>query len=693
MGRFSERLLCKIVCGVLFSTLSICLMTSSTSPVFAQELKDELDALEDTPPADDLVENPKPTAKAPPAGDDPLDDLPVADAPAATADVPAAEPDPLDALGSNEGAGNLDNELQALEKPSEALTGVELPPAGKIVGLDFRQLPDRVRLTVKTDRAVDWSRELRSKRRQVILELKNMNISKTVLRRALDTGEFDGPVALVQAFEAKAGPLANVKVLFQLRSFVDPTITRAGNDVIVDFPLPNDTTIGRSRAESGPSLPETFLSLAEKVPATGSKISLNAKAADLQDVLALISKASGKNFVIASGLTSKVTLTVKNAPWDEVLRIILVSSKLGYQKIGNIYRVASLTDLRAEIDDAVKSEKSKADLTPTETRLFALSYAKATDVNANLGDFKSSRGKSSIDARTNTVVVTDIPEVLEKVARYVKQVDRQTALVQVEARIVEAKKDILRNLNLNWNATLTSGRLSGSLLNVGATDATINSRAQLNIGRLGSWATVQAILGAQETEKNVKTIASPRVTVLDNKNAVMSQGDAFPVTTPATANTPATTTYQDAVLKLEVTPQVTSDGYVLMKIKLKRDLPPSSANATVSTRSSETEILVESGKTAVIGGVYTSDSNVDETGIPWLRSIPVLGSLLFRANQTKRDISNELMMFISPKILNPEKAFLVNAERSEKSEGLVSGAAEASRDETLPSQGVEDDFF
>lgn len=706
----------------------------------AQDLKDELDALEE-PPEDDLsgldsakksaqAAAPKAAAKAPTKAADPLDELPVdgekatAKAAPQTADLdkvpaPGADeelPAPDTVAGKDEKAG-LEDEVQALNdapstaepNPTDALTGgAPSEAAGKITSLNFKQMADRVRLVLSGDRAMDWTRELRSKRRQVIVELKNMSIAREVLKRALDTGEFDGPVALVQAFESKVANVPTVKVLFQLRQFVDPTVLRSGNSLYVDFPIVTDGNLFKSRAQLQPTVPKTFLSATGRLNFKGNRITLNVKDAELSDVLNLLSRASGKDFILGNGASSsKVTLNVRNTPWDQVLAIVLLNAKLGYQEIGSTYRILPITDLKTELDDAAKTAQQAEDLTPIETRLFPVSYAKATDINTNLADFKTKRGKSSVDARTNTVVVTDTPDTLEKVARYIRSVDRQTSQVLIEARIVEAKQSFVQSLGIEWKLGETGKATSTSkgddnFINLGSSGSTLVSKSdskrgsdlantgtngglRLKLGNLGSLGAIQALLKLSETEGKSRTIASPRITVLDNKQASISQGTQVAVITPpTTAGGSPTTNYVAAELRLGVTPQVTSDGHVLMKIELKRDAPSAGNTQNIETRHADTEMLIESGKTAVLGGIYTVDHSDKETGWPGLRSLPIFGAI-FRDSKTITNESNELLMFISPRILNADKALMMRAESigAEKNPLLRAGADEEVPDSTL----------
>lgn len=567
----------------------------------------------------------------------------------------------------------------------EALTGVDTGSLGKVSAVEFKQLKDRVRLYVKSDRPLDWSRELRSDKRQVVIELKNMNIGSNIVKRALDTGEFDGPVAYVKAFDAKLGAIPTVKVLFQLRNFVDPTVLRSGNDLYVDFPIAGDGSLFKQAANAQVVLPETFLSGTQPMEYKGARISLNVKNAGVSDVINLISKVSGENFVIAPGVDAKVTVNVKNLPWDQVLTIILLNAKLGYQKTDGIYRIANLTDLKKEIEDAIIAEEKKNDLIPLQTRLFAVSYATASEIQTNIKDFLSKRGKIAVDRRTNSMTVTDIPEVMDKIDKYIKTVDKQTPQVLIEARIVEASKEFNKSLNVRWNmGNIEIGRANANT-GTGAippviSDATARFGTRqpytasgvgdggggvgLNIGQLGNLGSIDLLIGAAEFNEEVKQIAAPKVTVLNNQPATISQG--FTRTVLGAAGTDGTATVQQQRINttLTVTPQVTSDANVLLNINLARSTPdgtPGQITAADSKdRSAVTQMLVPSGKTAVIGGLYTSDVTESETGVPGLNKIPIIGSL-FKPTKSSDKNLGELLMFISPKILNADKAFLVNS--------------------------------
>ena len=703
-----------------FQVLASLFLASTFAPSvsISQDLKDELDALEDFP-ENDLSSSGsgggKATPKAAPADDldsgldavDPPKDTVADKAKALPKEQTESLPDDLDSLGSDTGGAEGDALAVSEPKkkaeptpqpsnPTESLTGVDSEAQGTIKVMSFRQLTDRVRLILRSDRPVDYAREIRSQRRQVILEMRNTHIGNSVVKRALDTGEFDGPVALVQAFDSKAGSVPSVKVLFQLRQLVDPKITRNGNDLFVDFNIQGAGRLFRTHSNKKQvEIPETVVSIDANSRYKGARISLNVKNQDLSDFLSMLSGAAGKNFVLAGGAgAAKVTMNVQNIPWDQALAIVLLNNKLGYQQIGNIYRIMPIADLKGELSEAVATAANIEDASPLETRMIPISYAKAGDISNGLNDFKSKRGKITVDARTNSVIVTDTAEVLDRMAIFVKSIDTQTAQVEIQARIVEARHNFTTGLNIDWKVgEFTGDKFSSSFVNVGNAGSALQGTPtydqlaatgtqggmRLRVGNLGNLGAIQAVLGFAEQEDKAKVIASPRITVLDNQAATISQGISLNTATPSATGGPASITTVSANLSLNVTPQVTSDGFVYLQIGLTRDEPTGTGSNT-STRQANTKMLVESGKTAVVGGIYVLDKREGESGWPLFRSLPIFGTL-FRNSKSDQTNSNELLMFISPRILNTDKTALSYKEAG--NEELRSSKADKNQGDDL----------
>lgn len=617
----------------LFSFLFIFSLISF-SPLFAQDdLIKEIDALNDNPDAGS-----GPDRSAPSSGSSNIEDLPVDDTPR---DEPAVATE--DNILQGPLSGEIDN--------SQA----------NITDMNFRQLSDRVRLVVNSTRAPDFKRELRKQRRQVVLELSNAKLAKTFLKRALDTGEFEGPVALVQAFDTKAGQDNNVKLLFQLRDLIEPTISRSGNNLLIDFPMVlKDGVIFRTRNAEAPK-PELFLTINDTSAFKGSRINLNVKDAPLPDVLNFLSKASGQNFVLAEGSGTKVTLNVKNIPWDQVLAIILVNAELGYQRVGNTYRIAKISSLKTELEDAAKSADNEKKLQPIETRLFTLSYLSAKDARGSIEKLlrDTSRENATIDERTNSLVVTGFSENVERISRFLNSVDRQTPQVQIDARIVETSDKLDRKIQWNLSAEgMNLKKIGVQRITTGTNPPSPNLNTQGIWGKSPNLDDIDMLISANDTDTKTKVIAAPRVVVANNQEANLFQGSEVLVLVPDKEGTNTTKTY-DYTLDLKVTPQVTNDGYVLLNLNLKRDTPNTqiSAEQAKDRRGIVTKMLVKSGETSVIGGLYIDDNSSTRSGIPFFKDLPIIG-VLFENQANKLKERRELLMFLSPKILNEEAALV-----------------------------------
>jgi len=636
----------------------------------SQDLFEEIDALEDTLDDDNIGsginENLPPLDTPPTESFNSLDSLPIENTnnnldslPIENSAAPTLDALPMDTT--------YESPLED-SAPTQALTGVNLENAATLESINFRQLPDRARLIIKTNRAVDFEKEARIYRQQLILNLRNTVIREKNLTRSLDTGEFQGPVAIVKAYNSNIGSIPGARILFQLREFVEATITRKDNYLLVDFPLfSSSSEFAGKKQNKEIILPETFLSFNGTQVFYGKKITFKAKDAPIADVLDFLANASGKNFVLAQDTKSKVTINVKNVAWDQVFSMILLNSNLGYQKIGNTYRILSIQSLRTELSEAAQANEDEEKILPKITKMFHLNYAKAENVAPSLAPYLNKEQKETVvaDNRTNSVVVSGTKTTLQKIEQYISGIDFQTPQVHIEARIVEATRNFAQNLGIEWSMDLGSNgaqlRMGNGSINGGSSTATgfAGGAGNFSFGQLGSFGHILSLLKIGESEKKTRTVASPFVTVSNNKTANLTQGNQFTILAPASTGSDdrSQIVTVNADLNLEVTPQVTKDRNVLLDISLTRNSPSeaplsvSAATVPVSRREIKTEILVPSGKTAVIGGLHTKDNQRADLGWPYLKRIPILGRL-FTNEDSRNDDELELLMFISPKILN-----------------------------------------
>jgi type IV pilus assembly protein PilQ len=429
-----------------------------------------------------------------------------------------------------------------------------------------------------------------------------------------------------------------------------------------------------------------------KTKYTGRRITLDLKDGEIQNVLRLLADVSKLNIVAADDVSGKVTIKLTNVPWDQALDIILKSKGLDKTRSGNIIRVAPATVLQKEEELRLKRMESRGQLEPLTVRLIPVSYATAAEVQAQVRALLSPRGKLNVDQRTNVLVVEDIAENLIKMERLVRTLDTQTPQVLIEARIVEANTSFTRELGIQWGGAVSATqqygtstglafpnniRISGGADDQGANviegvapnpNYLVNLPASagagtggalgLTFGSIGGAALISLRLSAAETMGKVKIVSAPKIVTLDNKEAKILSGEKVPITV-ITANGP-TTRFIDANIELKVTPHVTQDGSILMKIAASKNEISNRVDGLgvpgIFTKEAETEMIVRDGDTAVLGGLYRRTARENEAYVPFLGRIPVLG-FLFK-NRRSADTREELLIFISPRIVNRSAALV-----------------------------------
>ncbi len=397
---------------------------------------------------------------------------------------------------------------------------------------------------------------------------------------------------------------------------------------------------------------------------TGEKIALDFYDTDIKNVFRILMEISRKNFAIDKDVNGKVTLTLaKPVPWDQALDLILKMNQLGQTYEGDIIRIATLETI----------EEQKA-LGPLVTEYIAVNYSNVkTDILPHLEKILTKdRGSVTVDERTNLVVMTDVAENIKKAREIVKNIDKVTPQVMIEARIVEASDKFARELGVDWNvgtnadgdALINNNALGGkygynAAVNFPFTIAASQTNAAtlgFSFARtLGSPLVLNAAILAHETQGDLKVISSPKILTLDNVKATITQGLEYPIVTPGTDGGPATTELEDLLLELTVTPHVTSDNRISMVINIKKRDLGNIINGEQSFTKKEaiTELLVDDGNTIVIGGIIKQTKNLAESRVPWLSKIPILGWLF--KTEYKTDDKEELLIFITPKIVQLEQ--------------------------------------
>lgn len=403
----------------------------------------------------------------------------------------------------------------------------------------------------------------------------------------------------------------------------------------------------------------------------GRRISLDFQDADIANVIRLIADVSNLNIVLGEDVKGKVTLKLINVPWDQALDIILKMNNLGQIREGNIIRVATLANIARQQDEEAHAKETKIKAEDLLTRIIYVNYGKAGELVDAIKKLLSARGDITIDVRTNALIVKDIEKNLDEVARLVKTIDTQTPQVVIEARIVQVAPTFNRSLGIQWGAsaqTVSGGNilgLNGGGGGPGAVFGTpdpsfaVNLPSAQNFGGLGfsfgrftdNPINLDLRLSAGESQGLTRVVSTPKVSVLNNQEAKIEQGESIPFSTTSQAGTQ--TTFVDANLTLLVTPHVSPDGGIIMKIKVSKNAPGETrlgaSGPSILKKEATTNVLVKDGETTVIGGIYETTKTDSISGIPYLMDIPLLG-WLFKTT-TKREDTSELLVFLTPRIM------------------------------------------
>ncbi|HWC64484.1 MAG TPA: type IV pilus secretin PilQ, partial [Thermoanaerobaculia bacterium] len=403
---------------------------------------------------------------------------------------------------------------------------------------------------------------------------------------------------------------------------------------------------------------------------TGEPISLDLKDADIKDVFRTISELTGLNIVIDPDVRGTVTVRLENVPWDQALELILKQNGLGYIIENNVMRIATTGKLQREEQERAALDLARQASLPTKTVIKRLSYANVGQAAATLKRVMSPRGDVIVDERTNTLIIREIQDYMPTVLQLLENLDRPTEQVIIESRIVETTKTFGHTLGVNWGFSGVADAAHGNTTNLvfpnngnlaGTVFTRPNGAAQpsatglaLRLGNVLDTFNLDIALNAAENQGLVKIISSPRVAAMTNESASIQTGLQIPVQT--TVNNTTSVLYVDATLQLQVTPQITAEGTILMQVNIqKREPAPGvqiqgGGNVPLSIRQARTKIIVKDGGTAVIGGIFQMNDNDSYNYVPGLGKIPIIGNL-FRTKQ-RLENHDELLIFITPRIIH-----------------------------------------
>ena len=500
------------------------------------------------------------------------------------------------------------------------------------------------------------------------------------LRRKLDVADFGTPVQSVSTFQSGD----KVRMVIAPTGLWEHSAYQSDNQFVVEV---RQQKVDPGKLTQGPGY-------------TGEKLSLNFQNIEIRSLLSVIAEFTSFNIVTSDSVSGAVTLRLKDVPWDQALDIILQARGLGMRKTGNVLLIAPKDEFAAKDKIELESKNAIQNLEPLRTQDFRLNYAKASDIAAGLvgtgasgttGPTKilSTRGSVIFEPRTNQLFVTDIPSKLEQVQALILKLDIPVKQVLIEARIVEAGDTFGRSLGVRLGGTdqrasrggdggyslggnnrvafgtsysnviassggsIGGGNAAGTFLNLPAVGQNGFDAASLAISIFSSAANrfLNLELSALEADGKGKVVSSPRLVTADQVKALIEQGTELPYQ-QATSSGATAIAFRKANLKLEVTPQITPEGNVILDLDVNKDtVGQATANGfAIDTKHIKTQVQVENGGTVVIGGIFELVERVDETKVPFLGDLPVLGNLF----KTKSTIArkNELLIFITPRVIS-----------------------------------------
>jgi len=500
---------------------------------------------------------------------------------------------------------------------------------------------------------------------KIRVEVRNTALPKELQRR-LDVTDFATPVQIVDALQEGENTVF--------------TIDATGNYDYLAYQADNTMSI-----DVTPVTQEELDQRDDVFKYTGEKLSLNFQDIEVRSVLQLIADFTDLNLVASDTVSGRITLRLKNVPWDQALELILKTKGLDQRQVGNVLLVAPAAEIAAREKLELENQKQISELAPLRTDFVQIRYASASELfnlfnsaGANGQTMLSERGSVIVDERTNAIILTDTADRLEEFRRVIAQLDVPVRQVLIEARIVTANANFAEQMgvawggggtNINGDTAVRYGGSSDTLVELsnilvdGTGDITRPGDLVVDLGVSQAGASsiglgitragylVDLELSALATDGHAEVVARPKVITADKSPAVIESGVEIPYQ-EATSSGATSTSFKDAVLSLEVTPQITPDDRIIMELNVKQDTVGTVFNGvpSINTNEIQTEVLVDNGQTVVLGGIFQTDKNVATTKTPFLGDIPYVGRLFKRT--VERDDKQELLIFITPRIIS-----------------------------------------
>ena len=551
--------------------------------------------------------------------------------------------------------------------------------------LDFRRGADSAGRVVVDLASNQVGVDIRQQGQSLVVEFLKSSLPEG-LRRRLDVSDFGTPVQNVTTTQVGD----RVRVVIEPRGTWEHSAYQSDNQFVVEV---RPVKVDPNRLTQGPSY-------------SGEKLSLNFQNIEVRSLLQVIADFTNFNIVTSDAVSGAVTLRLKDVPWDQALDIILQAKGLGVRKNGNVLWVAPKEEIAAKEKVDLEAKAAIQTIEPLRTQAFQLNYTKAADIarqlmgtaiggasiNSNAPRILSQRGSAIAEARTNQLFVTDIPSKLEQIEQLIAKLDIAVRQVLIEARIVEASDTFGRSLGvrlggadlraqnggdggyrLSGNNRVAFGTSYGNVVASSGAGGTVDTSSNFvnlpAVGQNGYNPASFAIsifnaaanrflnleLSALEADGKGKVVSSPRVVTADQTQALIEQGTELPYQV-ATSSGATSIAFRKANLKLEVTPQITPEGNIILDLDVNKDTvgQATASGFAINTKHIKTQVLVENGGTVVIGGIFELTESDSETKVPLLGDIPAVGNL-FKSRQRTAN-KQEMLVFITPKMITERAA-------------------------------------
>ncbi|WP_442968683.1 type IV pilus secretin PilQ [Ramlibacter sp.] len=567
----------------------------------------------------------------------------------------------------------LDPVAQSASSPAQTFAESRNRDTQPIKDLDFRRGPDGSGRVIVDLPSNQVGVDIRQQGQGLVVEFLKSSLPEG-LRRRMDVTDFGTPIQSVTT--AQQGD--RVRVVIEPRGAWEHSAYQSDNQFVVEVRTQKQDP---NKLSQGPGY-------------TGEKLSLNFQNIEVRSLLQVIADFTNFNIVTSDSVTGGVTLRLKDVPWDQALDIILQAKGLGMRRSGNVLWIAPKDEIAAKEKLELEANAAIQSLEPVRTQAFQLNYTKAADIAVQLTGTGSSRilstrGSAIAEPRTNQLFVTDVGAKLEQVQALIARLDIAVRQVLIEARIVEASDTFGRSLGVRlggsdlrginggdagysvgggnrvafggtYNAvSATTGESSGQLdtvntnfVNLPATGVGGFNASSFAISIFSSAANrfLNLELSALEADGKGKLVSSPRIVTADKSKALIEQGTEFPYQ-QATSSGATSVAFRRATLKLEVTPQITPEGNIILDLDIAKDSrgETTAAGIAINTKHIRTQVLVENGGTVVIGGIFELTETENETRVPFLGDIPIAGNLF--KNRLRSSNKQEMLVFITPKMV------------------------------------------